>query len=152
MDGMQGENYQLVIFPLGLNRSADNTPSMRFINSTQDKVALYGITELEYKTKNEDNRYVNTKLTPEVPFMDAAEVTGNNPTGSVTYKMAQGNSKFKVDAATGALSCTDPSGLTAGQYSLVIEVTEAGFKSVDPDTGQETGPLITGDKTTYQKI
>ncbi len=151
MDGMQGENYQLVIFPLGLNRSADNTPSMRFINSTQDKVALYGITELEYKTKNEDNRYVNTKLTPEVPFMDAAEVTGNNPTGSVTYKMAQGNSKFKVDAATGALSCTDPSGLTAGQYSLVIEVTEAGFKSVDPDTGQETGPLITGDKTTYQK-
>lgn len=151
MDGMQGDNYQLVIFPLGLTRSADTTPSMRFINSAQDKLALYGITELEYKTKSEDNRYVNTKLTPEVPFMDAAEVTGNNPTGSVTYKMAQGNSKFKVDAATGAISCTDPSGLTAGQYSLVIEVTEAGFRSVDPDTGQETGPLITGDKSTYQK-
>lgn len=151
LEGMQGDNYQLVIFPLGLTRSADTTPSMRFINSVQDKLALYGITELEYKTKSEDNRYVNTKLTPEVPFMDAAEVTGNNPAGSVTYKMAQGNSKFKVDTDTGAISCLDPSGLTAGQYSLVIEVTESGFKSVDPGTGQETGPLITGDKTTYQK-
>lgn len=151
LEGMQGDNYQLVIFPLGLTRSADTTPSMRFINSVQDKLALYGITELEYKTKSEDNRYVNTKLTPEVPFMDAAEVTGNNPAGSVTYKMAQGNNKFKVDTDTGAISCLDPSGLTAGQYSLVIEVTESGFKSVDPGTGQETGPLITGDKTTYQK-
>lgn len=130
--GMEGENYQLVIYPVSTSRVSEAdatlpTETLRFLNKVNNTLTGFEITDLTYPDLKES--YQQNDLTANTAFSGDASVTGASDGSSapLSFEKVSGPNAFTVDPDTGAIICTDPSAVSAGNYSITIKVTDKRF-------------------------
>ena len=145
--GMEGENYQLVIYPVSTSRvsEADATlpaETLRFLNKVNNTLTGFEITDLTYPDLKES--YQQNDLTANTAFSGDASVTGASDGSSapLSFEKVSGPNAFTVDPDTGAIICTDPSAVSAGNYNITIKVTDKRFTN--------EGIVVTAESMSYQ--